>query len=137
MVEEGRSLRIRRHWWNPEVNLDSDVVPEIFISTESHRWGVADGSGEAIVGTFSVVIDPLLRQNLLGATEIGCGIILHGGTAGFVKLPIAYEGINFYSLYRPAGPDEFELDWGTWVVGIETWQDDYRLAFLVHYEWEI
>jgi hypothetical protein len=137
LVEEGRSLRIRRHWWNPEVILDSNLIPEIFSSAQSYEWGTADGSGDAIVGTFDAVIMPLLEEDLIGATEIGCGVILHGGTAGFVRLPNAYDGINFYSLYRPAGPDEFELDWGTWVVGIETWQGSYRLSFLVHYDWEI
>jgi len=137
LVEEGRPLHIRRHWWNPESILDSKIIPEIFTSTQSYDWGIADGSGDAIVGTFDAVIKPLLEKDLIGATEIGCGHILHGGTAGFVRLPNAYEGINFYSLYRPAGPDEFELDWGTWVVGIETWQGAYRLTFLVHYDWEI
>jgi hypothetical protein len=137
LVEEGRPLHIRRHWWNPESILDSKIIPEIFTSTQSYDWGIADGSGDAIVGTFDAVIKPLLEKDLIGATEIGCGHILHGGTAGFVRLPNAYEGINFYSLYRPAGPDEFELDWGTWVVGIETWQGVHRLTFLVHYDWEI
>jgi len=137
LVEEGRHLRIRRHWWNPEAILDSKIITEIFTSTQSIDWGTADGSGDAIVGTFDDAIKPLLEKNLIGATEIGCGAILHGGTAGIVKLPNAYEGISFYSLYRPAGPDEFEMDWGTWVVGIETWEGVYRLTFLVHYEWEI
>jgi len=137
LVEEGRPLRIRRHWWNPEAILDSNIISEIFTSTQSYDWGTADGSGDDIVGTFDDAIKPLLEKNLIGATEIGCGAILHGGTAGIVKLPNAYEGISFYSLYRPAGPDEFEMDWGTWVVGIETWEGVYRLTFLVHYEWEI
>jgi hypothetical protein len=137
LVEEGRPLRIRRHWWNPEAILDSNSIPGIFASTQSYDWGTADGSGDTIVGTFDASIKPLLEKNLIGATEIGCGAILHGGTAGIVQLPNAYEGISFYSLYRPAGPDEFEMDWGTWVVGIETWKGVYRLTFLVHYEWEI
>jgi hypothetical protein len=137
LVGDGRSLRIRRNWWNPEANLDSDIIPEIFFSMQSYHWGVADGSGQAIEGTFNAIIKPLLDKNLLGASEIGCGTILHGGTAGLVQLPVEYEGINFYSLYRPAGANEFELEWGTWVVGIETWQGVYRLSFLVHYEWEI
>lgn len=137
LVEDDRSLRIRRNWWNPEVNLNSDSISDLFFSTQSYHWGVADGSGQDIEGTFNAVIKPLLDRNLLAASEIGCDTMLHGGTAGLVQLPDEYEGINFYSLYRPAGPNEFELDWGTWVVGIETWQGVYRLSFLVHYEWEI
>jgi hypothetical protein len=39
-------------------------------------------------------------------------------------------------MYRPAPADQ-ELDWGTWVVGIERWQERYFVSFLVHFEWEI
>jgi hypothetical protein len=39
-------------------------------------------------------------------------------------------------MYRP-GPAGEELDWGTWVVGIERWQEEYFVSFLVHYQWEI
>jgi hypothetical protein len=98
---------------------------------------VADGSGAPIEGAFSKTMLPLIDRNLTPASVSGCDEILHGGTAGLVKLPASYEGVNYYSLYRPAGPDDFELDWGTWVIGIERWQGQYYLSFLVHYEWEI
>lgn len=137
LVAEGRSLRIRRHWWNPEVIFSKEEVANLFDSEESYSWGIADGSGNPIEGSFSEVIQPLLERNLAAHTERGCDEILHGGTAGLVQLPPSYEGINYYSFYRPAGPDEFELDWGTWVMGVEIWQGQPYLSFLVHYEWEI
>jgi hypothetical protein len=80
---------------------------------------------------------PLLDENLLGASETSCGDILHGGTAGLVQLPPSYEGLNYVSFYRPPAPGEIEFDWGSWAVGIERWHGEYRLSFLVHYEWEI
>ncbi len=137
LVEPGRGLRIRRHWWNPEVLVEAESLANIFSSQEIYNWGVADGSGEDIDGTFKDVILPLLEKNLLAASQVTCGEILHGGTAGIVQLPAPYEGINYYSFYRPPGSDQVELDWGTWVVGIESWHGVYKLSFLVHYEWEI
>lgn len=137
LVPESRGIRIRRHWWNPEVHYQQNQLETIFTDDISHSWGVADGSGEPIEGTFSTVMGPLITNNMLKSTEIACNEIIHGGTAGLITLPDSYEGINYFSLYREPGPDSFELDWGTWVVGIESWEGEYYLSFMVHYEWEI
>ena len=93
--------------------MNKDEVASLFESEESYSWGIADGSGDPIEGTFSEV------------------------TAGLVQLPTSYEGTNYYSFFRPAGPDEFELDWGTWVMGVEFWLGQPYLSYMVHYEWEI
>jgi hypothetical protein len=137
LIDSDRGLRVHRHWWNPAVDFDQEELSEIFNSEEPHEWGIADGTGEPIVGSFQNIILPLLDRNLVLATDLACGDLLHGGTAGMVQLPPLYEGINYYSLYRPAGPDEFELDWGSWAIGIERGPENYFLSYLVHYEWEI
>jgi len=133
-----RGLRIRVAWWNPEVRLTDDNLQNVYSPLVSYDWGVQDGSGNPIQGSFSEEIQPLLERNLVPATEMACNQILHGATAGFVQLPEEYEGINFYSLYRSA-PEEEEVpfDWGTWVEGIERWQGDYHIAFLAHIQYEI
>lgn len=137
LVVDMRGLRIRRHWWNPEVLYDYDEIGSLFTSGDERAWGRADGSGKAINGSFVQVIGPLLDRNLIASNEIGCNEILHGGTAGITQLPAEYEGVNFISSYRAPGPDDFEMDWGTWVMGIERWQGSYYLSFMVHCEWEI
>lgn len=137
LVALERGLRFRRHWWNPGIRFEDEEVLDIFSSAQSFDWGVADGSGSPITGSFSQVMLPLLDRNLLGATEMACNEILHGGTAGIIQLPPIYEGLNYYSVHRPPTDTENELDWGSWVVGFETWQGRYYLSFLVHYEWEI
>ncbi|MFQ5420924.1 MAG: hypothetical protein ACE5EY_11260, partial [Anaerolineae bacterium] len=80
---------------------------------------------------------PDLQKDLLPATEIACDEILHGGTAGSVRLPDGYQQTHYFSLYRPASATDNELDWGTWVVGIEQWQGTYYISYLVHFQWEI
>lgn len=131
-----RGLRIRRYWDSEGVRFENQQVNSLFDITESYFWGVQDGSGEDINGSFSEVMLPLLDRDLLGSTQTGCNEILNGGTAGIIQLPFRYEGVNYYSAYRPA-PAGQELDWGTWVAGIERWQDEYFISFLVHYQWEI
>jgi len=137
LIDPDQGLRLHRNWWNPLVLLSGDDAAAPFSSDTSFDWGIADGSGEPIEGTFAEIALPLLQEDLLLATEMGCNEILAGGTAGLVQLPEGYEQVNYYSLYRPAGPDQIEFDWGTWVVGVEPWGDGYRLAFLVHFQWEI
>ncbi len=131
-----RGLRFRRYWHQDGVRFEDEEIANVFSSSQSYFWGIADGTGDDINGSFSEIILPRLDRNLLQATEIGCNEILNGGSAGFIQLPFRYEGANYFSMYRPAPADQ-ELDWGTWVVGIERWQEQYFVSFLVHYEWEI
>lgn len=137
LIHPDRGLRIRHAWWNPEVKITQTDAHQIFTSSASFDWGIQDGSGHSIIGPFSQDILPLLQEDLLLATETGCDEIIHGGTAGFVRLPDGYDAVHYYSLHRP-GTDEFAgMNWGTWVVGIEQWQGEYYLSFLVHFQWEI
>ncbi len=137
LVHPERGLHLRHSWWNPEIRLDGSEVEDIFISQAEYDWGVEDGSGFSIVGPFSQVIYPLIEQDFLPATESECNVILHGGTAGLVQLPPEYESINFYSFHRP-GTDELNgMDWGSWVIGIESWQGAYYLSYMIHFAWEI
>ena len=138
LIHPERGLRLRHSWWNPEVLLDHDEVSDIFTGSTSYEWGVEDGSGNPIVGYFSQEILPLIQEDLLLADdEPACDEIRHGGTAGIVRLPDEYQHIHYYSFHRP-GTDEFSgMNWGTWVVGIERWQGEYYLSFLVHFAWEI
>lgn len=137
LLSSQRGLRLRTSWWNPEVRLAEEGLQDLFSQGQGFEWGHEDGSGRPIEGSFQEVILPLLEQDLVGATDIACNEILHGNTAGLVQLPPEYEGINFYSVHRAPAPDDIGFDWGTWVVGIERWQGQYHIAFLVHYAYEI
>lgn len=136
LIHPERGLRIHTYWWNPVVLISGEEVQRLFTSRASYEWGIADGTGFPIVGSFAQVILPDLERDLLPATDEGCNEILHGATAGLVQLPDGYEQAPFISLYRPAG-DEIEFDWGTWVIGVEWWHGRYYLSYLVHFQWEI
>lgn len=137
LIHPEQGLRVRVSWWNPEVHLTGAELETLLSSATSHDWGVEDGSGADITGTFGEVVLPRMERDLVEAEEAGCNEILHGGTAGMVQLPEEYEGGTFFSLYRPAPPDGIEMDWGTWAVGVEEYQGEPHITFLVHYQWEI
>lgn len=138
LVHPERGLRIRHDWWNPEIFIEGEAAADLFTSEESHEWGTQDGSGFDITGTFAEVILPTLQEDFLAATELGCDELLSGATAGLVQLPEEYEPLHFFSAYRPAPDgDDTGFDWGTWVVGIDRWQGEYYLSYLVHFDYEI
>ncbi len=135
-VHPERGLRLRTSWWNPEIMISSNELGDLFESPTSYDWGIEDGSGLPITGSFREVILPLLQNDLLAAANGSCNQIDHGPTAGSVQLPDGYQGINYSAFHRVAG-DTIGFDWGTWVVGIEKWQSNYYLSFLIHYSYEI
>jgi len=136
LVHPQRGLRLHTSWWNPEIYLQQADMNDLFSSSTAYEWGIEDGSGSPIKGTFRAVMLPLLQENLLGTTVNTCNQIEHGPTAGLVRLPDGYQNINNYSYYRPAN-DALGFDWGTWVIGIEFWQSELVLSYLVFYEYEI
>ena len=137
LIHPERGLRIHRHWWNPELRFAGSDIPALFSSSDDLEWGIADGTGDPIIGSFSEVILPLLQEHFVTTEAFACDEILQGGTAGIVQLPDGYQQQNFYSFHFP-GTDEFSgWDWGSWVIGVEQWEGNYYISYLVHFEWEI
>lgn len=136
LIHPDRGLRLRLNWWNEEVIVSGEDVQTLFRAQKKYDWGTEDGSGAAIRGSFSEIVMPRLARDLLGATVWSCDQGQFGGTAGATVLPEGYEPVNFYSAHRPAPPEQ-ELDWGTWLIGVERWEGRYYVSYLVHYRWEI
>lgn len=136
LVHPQRGLRLRLSWWNPEILVSQDQVANLFASQTVYDWGIADGSGLPISGTFAEVLYPLLERDLLQAGTATCNTIEAGPTAGLVQLPDAYANVNHFSTFRQ-GEVEGGFDWGSWAIGIERWQGRYYLSYLVHYGYEI
>ena len=134
LIHPERGLRARFLWHQTEHRLDNIG----FLSDPtSYDWGVETGSGFAIIGTPAQILLPHLQADFLGATESACNEILNGGSAGLIVLPDSHASINFYSFYRPGTEEYANLNWGSWVVGVEQWQGQYYISTLVHYQWEI
>lgn len=136
IIHPERGLRIRHDWWNREVYLTGQEALQLFSNPAGYNWGTHSGSGAAVEGPISNVILPLFDRDLTPATQLACNTILHGSTTTTVQRPAEYEGVNFYSVFRPA-PADSEFDWGSWVIGLERWQGRYYISYLIHYAWEI
>ncbi len=136
LVHPDRGLRLRINWWNNEILVTGEEVETLFLAPTQYDWGIEDGSGEEIHGSFGEVMMPRLERDLLGASEWACDEGQFGPTAGSTVLPEGYEAVRFFSAHR-ATPADLELDWGTWLIGVERWEGRYYVSYLVHYRWEI
>ncbi|MCL4562657.1 MAG: hypothetical protein M1281_18855 [Chloroflexi bacterium] len=117
------------------VNYTPDKARWLFESTYAANWGLHPGSGLPVKGTFSDEVLPKLLDVLTASYTKNCENVAVGGTTYTAVWPKEYQNINFYSLYR-SGPPENELNWRTWLVGVEYVDGQPYLFALNQLIWE-
>lgn len=113
--------------------MSKSAVVGIFASTASYNWGITPGSGADVVGTFKDKIQPKLLDVLNAIYQTTCNDTSHTGPVTN-PWPSEYINLNFYALYKPGAPGT-ELDWRTWIAGIEYVNGVPYIVALVHYQW--
>jgi len=139
LVSPVHGLTVQHEWWNPPVTISAAQVRSLFEDETVYFWGLQDGSGMPLEGSFSDAIVPLLQEVLQNDFRQVCNSLEYGvatgGTAGRTLWP--YPNLPFVALYRPAPEDAAEMDWRTWALGI-VWENGRPyLAALIQYHWEI
>ena len=135
MVSPAHGLSLHYIRGGTIANYTPDEAGWVFNSTYQMNWGSSAGSGKEVIGTFTQVILPKLQDVLGGSYTPACDQIKTGGASYPVAWPDDYHNINYYSLYRP-GPAGNELNWRTWLVGVEYVAGKPYLFGLIHLEWE-
>ncbi len=141
MVTESKGLNVRLEWWNTTVHFSKAQIEQIYTEDTSHDWGIADGSGEPVQGTFMDVVQPKLRDVIDGEYVIRCDTldfgVASGPSAGLVEWPEDIPARHYMVIYRPAPADQ-DMDWRSWVLGFEIKPDGFPyLTYLIQYHWEI
>ncbi|MCZ6531181.1 MAG: hypothetical protein O6949_12775 [Chloroflexi bacterium] len=137
LVSPKRGLTIRHDWWNPEVNFSLSSVSGLFLDPAPMKWGVNRDSELEIDGTFRAVILPQLEDVFSIAPELNCNKLGAGSTAQDAIWPSEYSNMNYLSFYRAAPVPGSQLNWRTWVLGIEYLDGQPYIALLVQYRGEI
>ncbi len=121
------------HNGNPKV-YDPAQAGMVFGSLEVVDWGLGPGSGLPVQGTFEDLVRPDLLA-VFASAETHCNTIQLGGASYSVSWPSIWKNINFYSVYKPGTPG-MEMDWMTWVTGVEYVDGAPYLFSLSRYNWE-
>ena len=115
------------------VNYDQQHAQLLFDSTDRIDWGAAP-SGLETKGSFNEVIVPALLKVFNKDYILDCDQVQIGGAAYKATWP--YAGINFYSVYFAGSPNSNNLDWRTWLIGMEYVKGQPYLYAIMQFFWE-
>ena len=116
------------------VTYDQQHAKFLFESTYSVDWGAAPGSGMQTSGAFHDTILPDLLDVLNKGYTLGCNQVQIGGATYQAVWP--YTGINFYSLYYPGTSANGNMDWHTWLIGMQYVLGKPYLYAIMQFKWE-
>ncbi len=105
----------------------------LFESTFQVDWGDAPGSGQPTKGAFHEVILPDLLKLFNSNYTLTCNQLQVGGTTYQASWPYA---ANYYSLYYAGTQANGNMDWLTWLVGVEYVNGRPYLYALMPFRWE-
>jgi len=105
----------------------------LFETTFVVDWGMEPGSGELKSGSFHDVIVPELVSIFNQPYTLHCNELKHGGAT--YEMIWEYDG-EFYSIHFPGTQANGNLDWHTWVMGIEYVSGKPYVYALIQFFWE-
>jgi hypothetical protein len=106
----------------------------LFETTFEVDWGLEPGSGAPKKGSFHDVVVPELVEVFNQPYTLHCNELKYGGATYEVTWP--YEGGEFYSVYFPGTEANGNLDWHTWVIGVEYVSNKPLIYALMQFFWE-
>ncbi|MGZ8941049.1 MAG: hypothetical protein ACXW32_17725 [Limisphaerales bacterium] len=133
LVSPTSGMDVRYIRYGTVVNYQLSQAKFLFETTFEVDWGAQPGSGEAKVGAFHDVIVPDLQKVFNQTYTLHCNELKHGGASYDVSWP--YDK-DFYSIYFPGTAANGNLDWHTWVAGIEYVNGKPYLYALTQFFWE-
>lgn len=105
----------------------------LFETTFQVDWGTIPASGGAKKGSFHEVVVPALVKVFNQPYTLHCNELKHGGASYELAWP--YKG-DFYSVYFPGTEVNANMDWQTWVLGVEYVNNKPYLYALMQFFWE-
>jgi len=116
------------------VDYDQAHSKFLFETTYAVDWGAAPGSGQHKIGAFHDTIIPALREVFDKDYTLTCDEVKVGAASYQAAWP--YPGINYYSVYYPGTAANGNLDWRTWLVGMQYVNGKPYLYAIVPFTWE-
>jgi len=105
----------------------------LFITTYQADWGAHPASGENVIGAFHEVVVPELVKVFKQPYVLYCNELKHGGAT--YQPGWDYDG-NFYVVYFPGTKEFGNLDWHSWVIGIDYVNGKPYIYAMTQFFWE-
>ncbi len=134
LVSPAHGLEVYYWRYGPSANYTAEEASWVFNSDYEVNWG-AGPSDIDDVGTFRQIPLPALLD-VFNAPDYQQQCNDPSSVNMYPEpYPKRYSGINYYALHKPATPD-VDLDWATWLVGVEYVKDSPYLFTLIYFQWE-
>jgi len=105
----------------------------LFETTFEANWGSHPASGQDKKGSFHAVVVPELVKVFNTNYTLHCNEIRHGGASYPITWPYQKD---FYSIYYAGSDQNGNMDWLTWVVGVEYVNAKPYMYALTQFFWE-
>jgi hypothetical protein len=133
LVSPSSGMDVRYLRYGTVVNYDQDHAKFLFETTFEVDWGAEPGSGAEKTGSFHDVIVPDMAKVFDQSYTLHCNELKYGGASYDVSWP--YDK-GFYSVHFPGTAANGNMDWRTWVVGIEYVDGKPFIYALEQFFWE-
>lgn len=132
LVSPKHGVDVRLWAYATPVNFNTTTARNVFTSATIYNWG-SGPAGFPDYGTFVEVIQPKVLDVLNAPNmETYCDNLTKVYP---LYRPWPYPGVRYYNLHRPGTP-EIELDFRTWLVGIEYVNGEPFIFGMVNVIWE-
>lgn len=135
IISPVHGLTIRYFHTGFPANYTPDEAGWVFKSTFVNNWGNHPASDMEVKGTFSAQVLPDLLDVFENNYELYCMEAKTGPINYKAAWPFEYANINYYSVYKPGSPG-IDLDWRTWIAGIEYVEGVPYIFSLHQFFWE-
>lgn len=133
LVSPSRGMDVAYYRDGTVITYRQEHAKFLFETTFEVDWGTEPGSGALKQGSFHDVVLPKLVEIFNQPYTLHCNELKHGGATYEMEWP--YQG-EFYSIYFPGTQANGEMDWHTWVMGIEYVNGKPYVYALIQYFWE-
>ena len=131
IVSPVHGVDVRLWAYASPINFNQATARTVFGDTNAYNWG-SGPSGQPDVGAFSQVIQPKLQEVLNAPNmETNCDNLTNVFP---LSTPWPYTNIHYYNLYKPA--TDQQLDFRTWLIGVEYINGQPYLHSMVSIVWE-
>jgi hypothetical protein len=136
LVSPTHGLDLRYYRQGIVANYTPSEAAWAFKSDYRIDWGAEPGSGFEKIGTFGEVPYPALLDLFEANYKLSCNEAKNGASYTQQPWPLEYTNINFYQLFKPGSEEYAQMDWRSWLVGVEYVHGKPYLFALIHFEWE-